>query len=255
MKKFLLLGLILLIACALAPAQTVDEIIQKNLEAKGGIDKISAIKSGKATGKMLNQGMEMGFTMWFKKPDKIRMELSFSGKQMIFAYDGNVAWQISPFTGSTDPQEMTGEMAENIKENIETLNDPFIDYEKKGHKIEFIGKDELEGTDVLKLKITLKSGKENTIFIDAETFIELKTASVRTMDNGQEISTETVHGDYKPVAGVMMAHSMGIVTNGQKSGEMIFELIEPNAELENDTFSMPPKKAEKEVKKEEKKEE
>lgn len=249
MKKLLIVGIFIFTLSFMltltAPAQTVDEIIQKNLEARGGIDKITAVKSGKLTGKMLRQGMEMPVTMWYVKPDKIKMELTFSDKTMTFAYDGKIAWQISPFTGSTDPQEMTGAMADNIKENIENLNEPFIDYEKKGHKIEFAGKDDLEGTEVLKLKVTLKSGNESTIFMDAETFIQLKAVSVRTSADGQEMTTESVFGDYKSVDGIMMPHSISMVMNGQKTGELLFENVETNVKPGDDFFSMPPKKEEK----------
>ncbi len=251
MKKFLIAAIVIFIVSAVGFAQTVDEIIQKNLEARGGVDKITAIKSGKLSGKMLNQGMDMSITMWYVKPDKIRMEIIFSDKPMTFAYDGKIAWQISPLTGSTDPQEMTGNMADRVKENIENLNEPFIDYEKKGHKIEFTGKDELEGTEVLKLKITLKSGKVRTVFIDAETFIELKTVSIQKSKDGQEITMENIFGDYKPISGVMMPHSISMTANGQKSGEILFDSIENNVKTDENFFSMPAKKEEK---KEEKKE-
>jgi len=244
MKKLFVVGIIIFMAGVSVTAQTVDEIIQKNLEARGGIDKITAIKSGKLSGKILRQGMEIPITMWYVKPDKIRTELTFSDKSMTFAYDGNIAWQISPFTGSTDPQEITGDMADNIKENIENFNEPFIDYEKKGHKIEFTGKDELEGTEVLKLKLTLKSGKVNTIFIDAETFIELKRVNVRNPGN-EEITAESLYGDYKPVDGVMTPHSISMTANGQKAGEIIFDSVETNVKTEDGFFSMPPKKEEK----------
>lgn len=252
MKKFPVIGMVIVFLSVMGMAQTVDEIIAKNLEAKGGLDKITAIKSGKATGKIINSGMEMPITMWYVKPDKIKMEMTFSDKKMIFAYDGKIAWQISPFSGSTDPQEMTGDTADNMKENIENLNDPLIDYEKKGHKVEFLGKDEMEGTEVLKLKLTLKSGKESTLYIDAETFIELKTVSMNKRSDGQEVTIENVLGDYKPVAGVMMAHSISIKMNGQDSGSITFDSMEPNIQLDENFFSMPPK-TEKEEKKEEEK--
>ena len=252
MKKFLVIGIYILFLSMISFSQTVDEIIAKNLDAKGGIEKITAIKSGKATGTIMNHGMEMPITMWYVKPDKIKMEMSFSNKKMIFAYDGKTAWQISPFRGSTDPQEITGDAAENMKENIENLNDPLVDYEKKGHKIEFTGKDDMEGTDVLKLNITLKSGKESTLFIDAETFIDLKAVSVKKSSDGQVMTIENVFGDYKPVAGVMMAHSINVTLNGQEGGSITIDSFEPNIQLPDDFFSIPSKTKTVEKKEEEK---
>lgn len=244
MKRFFVMVIPILLVTTLGLAQSVDEIIQNNLKAKGGVEKIQAIKTAKVTGKIMRGTMELPMIMWYKKPNMIKMEMNFSDKTMVFAYDGNMAWQISPFTGTTEPQEMTGEMAENIKENIEFLDEPFIDYKKKGNKVELLGKEDMEGTEVFKLKLTLKSGKELFMLIDSETFIELKSTRTKKMKDGREFTYESIYGDYKPVAGVMMYHSISTIVNGMNQGEVTLELVEPNVELSDDFFKMPKKKEE-----------
>jgi hypothetical protein len=123
------------------------------------------------------------------------------------------------------------------------MDEPFIDYEKKGHKIELIGKEDMEGTEVFKLKLTKKDGQEIYYFIDTEAFIELKTSTTKKKQDGSEIKIDTIYGDYKPVASVMIPHSMSFSIN-QQSMNLTIDAVEPNVELAEDFFSMPPKKSE-----------
>ena len=243
MKTFLVIFLAIVFLSPLAHAQTVDEIIKNNLEAKGGIEKIKAFKTAKMTGKMMMQTFEMPYTMWFNKPNQVRMEMVFQGTTMTFGYDSNIVWQVSPFTGSSDPQEVTGDQADQIKDTGELMGEPFIDYKQKGHKIELMGKEDLEGTEVFKIKFTHKNGQEVYYFLDTEAFIELKTSTIKKKKDGTEVTVETVFGDYKPVVGVMMPYSMTFTVNQQSIG-IIIDNIEPNVKLAEDFFSMPPKTSE-----------
>ncbi len=243
MKTFLVIVLTIVFLSPLAQAQSLDEIIKNNLEAKGGVEKINAFKTGKMTGKMIRQTFEMPYTMWFKKPNQVKMEMKFQGANMMMAYDGNIAWQISPFTDSTDARELTGEQAEQVKDMGKMMDEPFIDYQEKGHKIELKGKENLEGTEVFKLKLTRKDGREIYYFIDTEAFIERKTSTTSKKQDGTEIKIDTTYGDYKPVAGVMIPHWLGFNIN-QQSMSMTLDAVEPNMELAEDFFSMPEKKSE-----------
>lgn len=238
MRTFLIIILTIVFLSPLTQAQSLDEIIKNNLEAKGGVEKINALKTGKMTGKMTMQTFEMPYTMWYKKPNLVKMEMIFQGTTMTFAYDGNIVWQISPFTGGTDPQEVTGDQADQIKDSGEMMDEPFIDYEKKGHKIEYIGKEDMEGTEVFKLKLTRKNGKEIYYYLDTEAFIELKTSTTFKKQDGTEVTIETLLGEFKPVAGVMIAHSITTVVNQQNIG-LVIDAVEPNVELAEDFFSMP----------------
>jgi len=219
-------------------AQSVDDIVQNYLKNMGGADKIEAIKTMKAEGKIMARGMEMQIIIWAKKPNKVRFEVSLGDQKMITVLDGETAWMINPLSGSTDPKEIPKEQTQNFSSAADMVDDPFIDYKNKGHKIEFLGKEEMEGTGVFKLKLTRKGGNEIIIFLDAETYIPLKS-SMKQKANDQEYSMDIVFGDYKPVTGVMMAHSMETFMNGQAMASMIFDSFEPNIKVEDDFFKMP----------------
>ena len=96
----------------MATAQTVDEIIAKNLQAKGGVDKLKAIQTVRMTGKVSAQGMEMPMTIVSKRPNLMYQEMQIQDKKIISAFDGEKAWAINPFAGSEAPQELQGAQAE-----------------------------------------------------------------------------------------------------------------------------------------------
>lgn len=245
MKKALIIMAVVVFFFGTVNGQTADEIIKNLIEVKGGAAKLESVKSVKAVGKMVRMNMEMKFNMFYKKPGMTRTEVTFSDKLMVFAYDGKTAWQISPFTGVDGPQVMTGDQADDAKETAEMFENPLIDYAKKGHKIELLGKDDLEGTEVFKVKLIKKDGKETIFYIDTENFIDLKTETTRVRKDGKEIKSESFSSDFKEVNGMMTAFSIKTRINGMDMGNIVIESIEYDIPLEDSLFKMPEKKEEK----------
>ena len=239
MKKILVLLIAFVFVFGIVGGQTVDEIIKNHIEGKGGAAKLEAVKTVKAVGKMVRMNMEMKFSLFYKKPGMTRTEVTFSDKLMVFAYDGKTAWQISPFTGVDGPQIMTGDQADDAKETAEMFENPLIDYAKKGHKVELLGKDEVEGTEVFKLKLTKKDGKDIIFYLDTETFIDLKTETTRVRKDGKEMKSESYSGDFKEVNGMMTAFSIKTKVNGMDMGNIVIESIEYDTVLDDSLFTMP----------------
>ena len=88
---------------AVASAQTAEELVAKNLQARGGVDKIKAVNTLKMTGKAY-VGIDADVSQENKRPDMIRQGFTVQGMTQIQAYDGKVGWQISPFGGRKDPE-------------------------------------------------------------------------------------------------------------------------------------------------------
>ena len=219
-----------------ASSQTVDELIAKNIEAMGGYKKWKAIQSMKITGLIQTQGMEMPFVRYAKRPNLLRIEATMQGQTMIQAYDGKTPWWIFPFMGSTDPQKMPPDQAEDFIQQAD-FDGPMIDYQKKGHKIELAGKEEVEGTEAYKLKITLKNGQVLHVYLDPEYYLEIKQTTFRK-SQGAEFEVETYFGDYKEVEGILLPHSIQIQAGIQKTSLSI-EKVEFNVEMDDSLFTMP----------------
>ncbi|HVM91407.1 MAG TPA: hypothetical protein VMT67_01275 [Terriglobales bacterium] len=221
-------------------AQTVDEIIAKNIQARGGMDKLKSVKSVKTTATMtIGPGMEAPLTLIQKRPEMARMEFVVQGLTGIQAYDGSKAWQVMPFMGKKDPELMSGDETKEIEETAD-LDGPLVDYKAKGHKVELMGKEKIEGTDAYKLKLTLKNGDVQTDYIDADSFLVIKEDTTRTV-RGSEQDVESSIGDYKEVDGIVFPFAIesGMKGTDQKQ-KITISKIELNVPADDSQFKMPP---------------
>lgn len=240
LKKVSLIFLLAIVCAVSASAQTVDEIISKNLTARGGLDKIKAVKSIKTSGKILMQGMELPIVVQVKRPNAIRMEMSFQGKSIVQAFDGSTGWSIMPFAGSSDPQKMSEEEVSQMKDDAD-IDGPLVDYKEKGYSVELIGKEDLEGSPAFKLKVTKKSGDVSYIYIDAESYLEVKSTSKRKIQ-GNEMEIETYTSDYKSVGGLMFPYTIEQKVRGNTMTQSVLEKVELDAPMEDTIFRMPSSK-------------
>lgn len=223
-------------------SETLDEVLAKNYQTRGGLEKLKAIKSIRIKGKLVQSmmNMDMPLELWYKKPNKIRLESTFQGRKIVQGYDGKVVWWIMPFLGTEDAQEMPKEQAKEVKDIAESM-DPLVDYKERGHTLELIGKEDMEGTEVYKLKLTKKNKDEEFYYLDVDSGIELKMSKyVKRGEN--EILVETYFGDYKEVDGIMMAFQMESKANQQTAMNMTFSEIMFNESIDDKIFVMPPKK-------------
>jgi outer membrane lipoprotein-sorting protein len=229
------------LCCVVASAQSVDDVINKHIEARGGIDKIRALKALKMTGTaMIGPGLEAPFTMHVKRPGSMHMELAIQGKALIQATDGATPWMINPFTGNSDPQALSAEDAKDVEQQAD-FDGPLIDHKAKGHTIELLGKEDFEGTDVYKLKLTLKGGDVQYVFLDATSYLQLKETTKRVRD-GKESEFESLTSNYKVVEGVQFPFSLETKANGQPQFSLTLTSIEANKAVDDAIFKLPAKK-------------
>jgi outer membrane lipoprotein-sorting protein len=229
-----------------AYGQTVDEIIAKHVQARGGMDKLKAAKSIRTTGKMtVGPGMEAPVVVEQKRPSYIRIEFTIQGMTGMMAYDGKGGWSLMPFNGKKDPEAMGEDDLKEAQEQAD-MDGPLIDYKEKGNKIELIGKESVEGTDAYKLKATLKDGTIQYSYLDADSYLVIKEESKRTI-RGAERESEATIGDYKKVDGIMFPFSIETGAKGDSQKQkIIVEKIEINPAIDDSRFKMPEaKKADK----------
>ena len=142
MLRRLLLGIAALAFLApMAQAQTADEIVAKYVQARGGMDKLKAVKSVRMTGKMMmGPGMEAPMVLEIQRPDKMRMEFTVQGMTGVQAYDGKVGWIVMPFMGKKDPEAVPAEDVKDFQEQSD-IDGPLVDYKAKGKQVELLGKE------------------------------------------------------------------------------------------------------------------
>lgn len=237
-----LLPLTLLAAAAVSPARTqelgLQQVLDRHYQAIGGIEKTKAVRSMRMTGRMIMaQGMEASFTRWAKRPNKTRLEFTVQGMTGIQAYDGETAWMLMPFMGRTAPEVMPADMAKQMIEDAD-FDGPLVDYQQKGHGIELAGKEQVEGSDAYKLKVTLKSGDVSYYYLDSEYFLPIRMTAKRTIQ-GTEVEVSVTYGDFKEVGGLTMPHSVRISGSGPGEQTLIIERVELDVQLDDLQFHMP----------------
>lgn len=220
-------------------AQTADEIIAKNIQARGGSDKLKSVQSIKSTATMsMGPGMEAPGVLVQKRGNLARLEFTIQGLTAVQAYDGKNAWQIMPFTGKKDPELMSADEAKEVEEMAD-LDGPLVDYKSKGHQVELLGKEKVEGTDVFKLKVSLKNGDVQTVYIDADSFLEIKEETKRTV-RGSEQVFESAIGDYKEVNGIIFPFAIESGAKGSpQKQKLTITKVELNVPADDSIFKMP----------------
>ncbi|HET6936354.1 MAG TPA: hypothetical protein VFI72_16040 [Candidatus Angelobacter sp.] len=220
-------------------AQTADELVAKNLQARGGLDKIKALTSVRMTGSLDDGGFKAALGSERKRPDLYRTTFTVQGMTQIQAYDGSTAWQISPFGGKKDPQLMGDDESRGLVEEAD-FDGPLVDAEKKGNKIEYLGHDQVDGDDAYKLKVTLKNGDIEYYYLDPDTYLEIQIETQQFI-RGSVRERVTTLGSYKPVNGVMFPYSIesGPKNNPDARARITIQKVEANVPVNEADFKLP----------------
>jgi outer membrane lipoprotein-sorting protein len=239
MKKsgLLALGLVLLLSVPMM-AEDLQQILDNHFEAIGGLEKIRSIESARIVGKMQIQGMEAPLSVVMKRPGKARIEFSIQGMTGVQATDGSTFWQVMPFLGKTEPEPMSAEEANDLKEQAD-MDGPLVDWKEKGHTVELVGKEEVEGTPCWKLRLVTAGGDERFYFLDEEHYVLLQMTGKRKIQ-ATEVETVTTFGDYKDVDGILASHVMETSVKGTPFKQVFtFDRFEHNVPVDDAVFAMP----------------
>ena len=211
-------------------AQTAEEIVAKHIEAIGGTAAWKKVNSLYYEGKMTVQGAEVSVTLTALNGKGVRQNISVMGMTGYQIITPTAGWNFMPFQGQAAPEAMT---AEQLKESADDLDaqGKLVDYKSKGHTVEYLGKDDVEGTECFKLKITSKAGNVETVFIDPKSYYIVRSVAKRTA-NGQESNVQTDLSNYQKLpAGIVVPFSIKL-----SEGELVISKAEVNKQVDESTF-------------------
>ena len=243
MRVALKVALGILCLTALASAQTAEELVAKNIQAHGGLEKIKAANTIRMTGKIYLSGFYAVAGVEKKRDHLLRQAVTIQGMTQVQAYDGSAGWQIQPFMGRKDPELMGEDDTRDLVDESD-IDGPLVDYQAKGNKIEYLGHDTVDGDDVYQLKVTLKNGDIIYYYLDPDTYLEIKREKQRFIRGSVRESEEQL-GSYKQVAGVYYPYSIeaGVKNDPSQHVVITVEKIEVNVPIDDSQFKMPaPKK-------------
>ena len=238
----ILLSLLLLLSSLPVSALTVDELVQKNIDARGGLAALRAINSLKTSGRLaFSQGdfsMELGYVSLARRDARLRNELTMQGLTQVTGYAAGDAWIINPFQGRRDPERISAEDAKDYEVNAD-LDGPLVDWREKGHRLEYLGTEDVDGTEAHKLKVTLKNGDIQYRYLDPDYFLEILVVD-QMQRRGIRRELETELGNYEKVNGVYIPFAMETGPRGQPRGQkLVIEKAEPNVPMDDALFAFP----------------
>ena len=226
-------------------AQTADDLVAKNLAARGGADKLAAINSYATKGEVREPGdFKLTYEEMRARLDPatdrsaVRINMAIQGLTLIQAYDGTSGWRVNPFEGRKDAEKMGVDDARALADEA-LIDGPLLASRAKSSKVEYLGREDVDGTDAYKLRVTQNDGTTFTYYLDPDVYLEIKVVEQRTL-RGAEQETETDYGDYERVAGVYFPFSIASGPLNAKDQQIItIKSADANVAVDPATFAMP----------------
>jgi hypothetical protein len=250
---------------------SATEIAERNVTARGGLQKWRSVQTLTMTGKVEAGGnnrstlplpgrkdsrfmppprpaeqVRLPFVMELKRPRKMRMEVQFNGQSAIQVFDGTNGWKLRPFLNRKEIEPYTEEEMKTVATQAE-LDGPLIDYAAKGTTISLIGAEKVEGHDTYRLRLTMKSGKTTDLWIDAATYLEAKIEGTPRRLDGKYHPVEVYYRDYRTVEGLQIPFVLETKILGPQttrlalpataSEQILLEKVAVNPQLNDAVFS------------------
>jgi hypothetical protein len=239
--------IVLCTAIASAHAQTADDLVAKNLAARGGAEKLAAIQSYVTKGEMREPGdFKLAYTETKMRLNggtdayAVRIDAAIQGLTLIQAYDGKSGWRINPFEGRKDAELIGADDARALADEA-LIDGALLSATAKGSKVEYLGREDIDGTQAYKLRVSQTDGTVFTYYLDPDVFLEIRIIENRTI-RGAEQETETDLGDYERVGGVYFPFSIASgPKNSADSDKQVITIAsgEANVSVPSGLFAMP----------------
>jgi len=223
---------------AVVHAQTVNDVVRRYLDARGGIVKLRSVVTLRLTGTMELPGVSAPFVLELKRPGRMRTEFTVEGRKGIRAWDGRTGWEQLPLPGER-PRPMGPEEAAEARAQADVDLSPLVDSAAKGYAVELVGRDRLPGGETWKLVVRGGEEPPRTLHLDARTHLVVQTVDRRLVD-GQEVEFVTEVGDYRSVGGLAFPHRIEVGPKGSPERQrLVVRAVEVNPPLDDARFAMP----------------
>lgn len=224
---------------AMKEQRFVKALVERNIEARGGASAWENVSSLRLSGQMdLGQEMIVPYVLEQKRPDKSCFEFVFDGETATRCANADGGWKITPYQGRTTAEPMT---EAEYREAVDAA-DPYgilYNYAARGSTVEFVTQEQVHGRDSFKLKVTLSRGGVRWLYLDAESALEVKLETMRTVSGKQRL-VETFYYEWQETDGLLIPRRQETLTVGDDETHFLtVESVTVNPPLEDARFAMP----------------
>jgi hypothetical protein len=218
-------------------SQTVNEIINKFVEANGGKEKMAGVKSVYFDGEIDIMGNKAPSTTQILNGKGFKSEIDFNGQKTITCYTDKGGWTINPMTGQLTATAVPDEQAKAGRLQLD-ITGPLFQYAEKGHKVELLTQEDIKGSTAHKLRITTAEKQEIFYWLDAKLYYVVKSQT-KIVVNGEEIDMTFGYSDHKKTGyGLVMPFVEELSFPGI-TFITTHKLIEFNRDIDPVIFEMP----------------
>lgn len=217
-------------------AQTLDDVLARHVEGRGGLERIRAVRSVVMTGRMQLNDLdwaEMPIRIQIARPGRIFVRTDLVGEPILQAYDGKRALWRDPNTSSVLP--MGEYQAAKVREQAD-LDGPLIGASEKGYRLNYAGKQTLDGAPVFVVLLAHRDFSRR-ILLAAESGLPVREVEHRRI-GGVEVTTEKRLGDYRTVGGLAFPFRVETTIDGHRNNLLTLEEVELDVPLDESQFSL-----------------
>lgn len=214
----------------------------------GGVSRRGAAGAAAARDKGADQGaaqsaaepqVQVPFRLEMKRPRKSRVEIDFAGSTAVQVYDGTNGWKLRPFLNRNDVEPFTAEEAK-ASNALGDMEGPLIDYAAKGTKVTLEGVEAVGGRNAYKLKLTLKEGTTRQIWVDAQSFLDVKIEGAPRRMDGRMHNVYVHQTDFRSTQGIMLPFAYDTTVEGYpQPHRMTIQTAAVNPKLDDSRFEKP----------------
>jgi hypothetical protein len=217
-----------------AKAQTVDDIINKNIEAIGGKEVLAKITSATFQGTVSLNGAKLPYTTIIVNGKGYKSILRLPGSDDIQCITDTGSWTINPMMRQTSAQAIPADRLKLMKALL-YIGGPLVDYKDKGYLAELAGREDVEGQSSYKVHLFDNEGTDVVCYIDSQTYLVWRTVTkVKVTGKPDETMAET-YLDYKKTD---IGYTMAYTTFSGLT--FTYTAAEFNKDVDPKTFDMPP---------------
>jgi len=236
--KICLLTITASISITAAHAQTVDDIINKHIDALGGKDKLSQVTSLYVESTVNAMGNENPSKTYILNGKDYKIESEFNGQQFVQCYTVDQGgWVVNPMAGQTTPTAMPDNQYKPGKVQMQ-IPDQLFNYAERRSKAELQGTENVDSVNAYKIKLTNGDSVETTYYIDPTTYYIIKSVNSGEM-MGQPVEITNTYSNYqKTDFGLIVPYSK-VTDFGQFSITITVNKAEVNKQIDPSIFDLP----------------
>jgi hypothetical protein len=227
---------------ATAQTLTAAQVAERNAAARGGLEAWRKIETMAWTGHVegANRGGRVPFLLEQQRPDRTRFEITVDGQKAVRVFDGTDGWKMrASGTGRPEVQPYTADELKFAR-GAPMIDGPLMSHAARGATISLIGLQELEGRKAYVLGLRLASGSSYLVWIDAESFLELRYDRELVNAQGRPAMSSVYFGDYRAVEGLHLPFIIETGTaDGKTRDKLVIEQVALNPRLDDRTFARP----------------